>query len=1379
MDKSTLQSLSVMLDADQTVSPVKTIDGKPVEAPLFSRDADTVTTPKEAFRIQGFNAPEVAHNKGGIFIPGERFNDRSEYDINDIARIGGFTDLRRNGKDVYGRTLAEQVNPETEGKLGDMLVQSGYMKPNRNSSNESVGEARLTGAAQRLFGSNDPILRRVSEAEKARAEQGLSPIYRPKLFVQHTKDYAAFQKGLGVGAAAEESAEVDRLRGILETEDLLPETRANLEAKLKTAQENVWTASTTLNVVGGVLSQPSNRNIMNVANNQFTESLYGGLLEMQKMFFGAGELVGDVTGWEGLSKMAKDKVAAVAFQSGDLASTLSSYKDIGTQDTWTTISDTATYLGNLAGGTIPLMAGLVATLPLGAVGGISAASLMYAGGYYAEQAEDKKNPTMAVALGIPSAILDRLGLEALILGNSMFTLAGRKEVTDALIQKAASEGRELTQAAAKELLEKHTKQEILALAKDTSTFAARQYASREAMARGLLSIGGKGLAEGGTEVAQTAMELVAMTGDWSTDVQYERDFHENLMNAAIGGGALGGIIGGLGNFKEAAQWHAVANRDVAFSGQMNPHATFSAAITPRYFMADNPNTIQVAAQASSVEMRPPRSETNKEWFSDLKDFPMVNGAWNSAKAIFSSPGRLLREHGRQAIRPEMLHDANGNPNENLGVLQAIMGGYGNLPGDHYSAAKQRQMGKWAGYTSEELASNIGVGVEKANQMVRSAFVNYWSKGLNLPQDSKQNEKLQQWKEGLDDLRKTIATDLADAGLSYSEVADTNGLFTASNVNPGILAQNRVLVEQILQDAGASKQDSTDTVDGLLARDPEAVQAARDFAAEKGLFTDPRAEPIFENNIFTTIENLKDSLSTRLVTKKYLGKDGKTLANLLNKAYQAGELDADQLKLVAKEVKDWYDIVTHNYHSLEKTPRLEKVLSWGVTMTMLAFLGKAALSSQVEVATSTLGTPGHLIKEQLGAYFKNLKKEIGSDINKFNSATMSRLGVSYARNIATNQTYNELIALQEEQAAMPADASDEKYNAIEAKIQKLYKEQAGHKLFERLGYSETGFNTQTKFEYADSNQQKAMHIFATAIGLRAQTDAMRLASLSISADIAIGKLMNLAAIPKADRQIAFALGDGMNNGQLQDYNDLNSWGMNVEYTLNELELNGKRIFEVDGIREMDRNVSPFQQHVLSTLANMVDSKVMNPQAHNIPKYYHDPRLRLLTAMQRFMGTAQAVILPKLYLDYIKDGNAGMRYQAFSVIASALMVAFLANMLKDQLSYGEDSPYVEGVWKNLQRALYMSGMTGQFERVIDAVDPLYSRRMTNPTNNPFKAMWDVTKGVSPIAAWVDRPVKAVLAGIEGDAEQAVRQTARAAPLLGSFPIAADNLSKPFKE
>jgi hypothetical protein len=438
--------------------------------------------------------------------------------------------------------------------------------------------------------------------------------------------------------------------------------------------------------------------------------------------------------------------------------------------------------------------------------------------------------------------------------------------------------------------------------------------------------------------------------------------------------------------------------------------------------------------------------------------------------------------------------------------------------------------------------------------------------------------------------------------------------------------------------------------------------------------------------------------------------------------------------------------------------------------------------------ATLGTKGDKVVSQLGLTVKEFFTEVRADINKASSWSTSLIGLDLARSIAHPRLRAKIEALQERFKKLQVEgASADKLAELQRDIELLHKRDLGRSLFERLGYNETGYNTQTKFEIntVDNNMRKTMQVFAAAIGLRSITDGVRVAALTTAVDTLISRVTILQNIPKSERTKAINTGQGMTVAQAQALKELQTFGMDVGFMLEAMDniKDPSDVFNKQNLSMNDYDVASLdnalQQNILTTLSNMLDSKVVNPQAHNLPKYYHDPRFRIITAMTRFVATLHATVLPRLYKDYILNGSAGMRYQAFSVIAMALTLAMLANMMKDELSYGEENPYLTSTKEKVQRTIYGSGLLGRLEGAVDAVSPLYPDRRPDPTRQPIGYAYDVLKDQSPVISYGDRLIRGVYNVGTGETEQGVKQLTRSLPLAGSFPVVADFTSEQFKE
>jgi len=167
------------------------------------------------------------------------------------------------------------------------------------------------------------------------------------------------------------------------------------------------------------------------------------------------------------------------------------------------------------------------------------------------------------------------------------------------------------------------------------------------------------------------------------------------------------------------------------------------------------------------------------------------------------------------------------------------------------------------------------------------------------------------------------------------------------------------------------------------------------------------------------------------------------------------------------------------------------------------------------------------------------------------------------------------------------------------------------------------------------------------------------------------------------------------------------------------------------------------------------------------------------MTRFMSAAHANMLPRLYKQYMLSNNAGMAYSSFVTIAGAILMAGLGNALKDQLSYGEESPYVKGKAKRTQRNIHSSGLLGQFERLSDFISPVYPQNKTKITEQPGKWAYEQAKDKSPTFNYVARAGEGVANVLEGKTEQGVQKLIRGLPVIGSFPSSARSTAEIFKD
>jgi len=1400
-----------------------TVNSKKVQGPQKWVDPDTIKVNNKDYRIEGYNAPEVAHRYDGLFIPPQDQGIAPQ--IPKILNQAGFTDVQPTGKSSYGRQVAKIVNPNTGENAGDFLTRTGIQEPNQFSDKDSAVEYYNMQALMKAFPSRakqDPILSEVvkenDRKDKEFASNGMRQ-YSPKINVFNEEQFAAYKNGTGIKGINNARDTIKKIDAILASEgkpeltpdlnavgfdgamsyttgggqQIPPEIKAKLLKQKEAAQQQMFYASYLPDVIGGVQFRSDDRTLMNQAYNQQGTAFYSALKDMSKGFWGNVEMVGEKTGWDELKDNAKAHVNGIKRTQADLPATLSSFRDINTDSGWwNTAKDSLTYTGNLFAGTLPqmvTMVGAAAVAPAGVVGlGLSTipGSFFYTGQFYADQPDDKKNATLAITAGIGSGVLDRIGLDFLSgkLGSGLFTITGKEEIINAMIQN----GKAATKLEAENLLQNATKQEILAFTGFGKEFATRQLMSIEgaskAGGRAVVATGG----EGGTELIQQELQMLGQSGQFNRNYKYDLSYKDQLEDAFIGGAVMGGGFHLARGAGDMAGWHSAVNAQTLYDKTVSDSQAFNADNQERVVNQNGGYTdITQLARQTAVQ---PSNYTD----TSLTNLPTNKGWFEGIKQTIADPLSLWRQLGHTAI--PSITDDNGNFKYNLAYLKSIMGGYGILPGDSASVFQQKLMGKWEDGGAYSLASKLtgvmGFGVNKqvVNEMVKEAYNNYWSQNLQLPLNTEQNVILQKWKENLDKTRLSMMQSAIDAGLPFSNLADENALFQSSRIDVSKLNSNKPLIVNEMVSNGATRSDASTAVNNLNSPNKAKASAAVDYLSQYGFFTNPNLQNIFQSNILDSIEHMKERTAQQVMHATYLGKDGNILGKLLLAAKDAGEFndsngvfDEKAFKAATTEIRAWYDITNNDYNSIE-SPFLASAQNYLITMTLLASLSKAAVSSQAEATLATLGTPASLIGKQLSNYASEYATEYATDMAKGASFAASLFGIKHLRQVPDvrlqerlNQLYSKLTT---------PNASQESLDATQKEIDELHERFFNRKTFSRLGFAEAGFDASNKYDFGgtDANKlRKIMGVFVSAISLRAQTDSNRMAVLSIAGDIMMTQLNTLSGVDPAIRNVAFATGQGLTVEQQQALIQLQQYGLNVPQMLNAIDFMGSQFnmspFEGGFLSAEQENpmYEAIQDNIYTALINFVDSRIVNPQPFNTPKIYNDPRLKMLTTMQKFMGTATAVILPRLYKQYILNGSVGMRYDAFATIGMTLIMSTFVNMLKDQLSYGEDSPYIKNKAKKAQRILNSSGLLGQAEKITEAISPTIEFSSAKFTENPAEWAVDKAKGMSPVVSWVAKPIEGAYAISEGKDLKGAKKIMRAMPVIGSFPAASNYTAEEF--
>ena len=186
---------------------------------------------------------------------------------------------------------------------------------------------------------------------------------------------------------------------------------------------------------------------------------------------------------------------------------------------------------------------------------------------------------------------------------------------------------------------------------------------------------------------------------------------------------------------------------------------------------------------------------------------------------------------------------------------------------------------------------------------------------------------------------------------------------------------------------------------------------------------------------------------------------------------------------------------------------------------------------------------------------------------------------------------------------------------------------------------------------------------------------------------------------------------------------------------------------------------------------VNERIQNPQASNRPLLFQDPHYQMLTQFNGFISTFTAVVLPKLYRDYLVKGTPRVKYETAGFVLLMMALGGASQYLKDLLKYGQPSPYLDD-FEYIQRAIYSSGVIGNYERLVEMTPAaLYEERSDGAIDFLFNTM---VGEAGPTARNVGTLGKVIEGITEGDAARTTENVLKLTP-LGTFTGLRKELGK----
>ena len=870
------------------------------------------------------------------------------------------------------------------------------------------------------------------------------------------------------------------------------------------------------------------------------------------------------------------------------------------------------------------------------------------------------------------------------------------------------------------------------------TGAAAEHAKKQIAAKQLgknlgKAVGVGGAGEGLTEVAQESIGYLAAVN--GSDKQFDWDDYNNrIISAAIAGGTLGGAISSGGTFADAGKWADVAYRlapaDAAHAADSEYNVAREKAQHGRVRSVE-----EIAADAGS--------RYKQQGGASLDDRAAAHKITQSKKSVGDkiteqalNASQLWQGATRNIFTPSLKRQSSA------AVALADMFG-GSLDKTHSGA-------------SFENAKFHRVAVYK--NMVpdpQAFFQSLTGKGWNSKKDKTAISKdfYRQINQAVDKNGKFSAALVPDgprkqaiiqmgnemSALSDKMYADqkrhnpdlgyiNNYLGKYKSLDKQAISKNKIGFIAALEKSGYKKAEAHKLIDNILDN-PEIADIDDAFSVTKGGIVPPghkkrslnmseKAEfqEFMEQDMFANMSQAAKSAARYTAHRDYIGKNGEVISKLLDDMQDEG-VDPATVDKVAAQMKDYLDAESGNY----KRPTSD--------------LGKSAQRFQ-----------------------KNFM--MFSTLSALPLATISSLVETMLihRGLRTDQIFGKQGSLQsmgKELAATMWEGTKQTATVGFAKEGKLNSRQ---EILKDLGFYEwdVGAATVTGVTETNQAQQYFYEGFFKWTGLSGFTNFTRAARASIGLDYINDKA---ETVWKQRRS-----GEDKTREVQEAEEQMRNLGIDVDQYVEIYEM------KQGGLPLNEQQEQFIADTVREGTFNFVNEAIVLPQAANRPLIYQDPRFALFTQFQGFIATFTANQIPKLWDEYAKRGTPAMKYNAFALASTMIMMGFVSQHLKDLIKYGGKTPHLQGA-DYIQRGVRSSGLLGTSERILDQFFPLYEK------NSQGKSEWAFNQvaGESAAISYGEKLAKAAGSILSGEKEQAIYQGLRATPVIGPLTNADKYLAQ----
>lgn len=1056
------------------------------------------------------------------------------------------------------------------------------------------------------------------------------------------------------------------------------------------------------------------------AINPISSSFDAGLVGVTEAMWGIIDLIGEKSGSDFIKEHGEAGVTRARSRIADRGWAIQDYKDVDG------ISSALEFLGTNAAISLPYMAiTLTASAAAPFTGGLSltAPAAVYAGQTWNEMEGDNKNATLAITSGVIQAALDRLGLKGIISASGV----GKKTLNEAAVKLAARDG--ISLAAAKGQVVAATKKEIAGFADDAAAFAKNQIAARNLVRDSLSRIGKGGATEGITEALQeTTGYLAAHHNDIINGNFNANELLDRIINASLAGSTLGSGFSAAGAAVNAGSWaHIASSLSEADPDKLSNPGKYAEQEIAQHGRVSSIQELndqldnETAARSPETEFSA-RVEGEKSRKKDLS-----TGEWLT-ETMLSAP-KLWRGATRFIFTPELQ-----NSSRAARILADTFGGnlQRTFSGSNFEGRKHHLVTQYKNIVPipQNVFDTFSGGKKlstKEKGEISDQIYNTLRGALNpdgslnlrrLPRNTPNRQALIDLAHKLKQASDAMYSDQRKYNKDLGYI--NNYLLKYKSFDKGAIHRNRPEFQRLLMsefnmtnaEAAAitdaiTGNENVNTIDEAFSVTKGGVVPGSHQKRTLALSEKAAFQNFMEKNMFTNVSNAAKSAARYVAYQEFIGPDSKKLNERLQQMQDEltqshGEETAKRLtNKVAAQMQDYLDAESGNYKrpTTEAGKNLEKIQKNIMLWTTTAGLPLATISSFVEAALTLRG----LTKEQIfgkNGGLESLGKELAHTLNK---------GMGEVAGLGTRKTVKK----------GPSK---------------------GQKIIQELGYMEWEVGAATTTGVSETNvwHRQFYESFFKWTGLQGWTNYTRAVRASIAADYI------------KDKVDLIRNHTGPKTNEIQEAEEhLRNIGINVN----------DMVAAFNGDLDQQTFDRVMEQNIREGTYNFINDAVALPQSANRPLIYQDPRFALFTQFQGFIATFTANHIPKLWGEYVKRGTPAMKYNAFAIMATMIMLGFASQYLKDLIKYGKSSPYLTDAEK-VRRAVGASGLLGTGERVLGAFFPLYEQRSSNPAEWLFN---NVT-GESPALGTVTRTAGAATDLITGDVGRGLKGFSKSAPVLG---------------